>query len=690
VTTSRWTWALVAGSAWTLALASPWPDALGGWPWLRVLIALLLFSVPGFCLHALLDPRRELDATTRLPGGLTLSVAVTGLLGFTGSVLGLPTGFVTGGLFAVGWVGIVLLARRGGVVVKRPARPDSDALLDAAALGVALLVTGWLCIAPVLGSDDLTHVARVTAFQQRSHLGFGGIAFGGDNVIAPRYWLAFWPLCEAILSSLASVQPLELTTNHLGGLLGVAAGLAVFGLARTLGLTRRLAVVAVIAQSAGLLLMAARDQPGVLFFNRVTEDKFVAFFVLAPAVLQTIAAHFGRPSRGSLARVALAWSALVFSHATSLGMVALVAGGFCALELLFGTRREAALVLALIVPLTGAAAMVRFVPHVYLDRVYFDVQSAAEDQEVTAGRKRRIAVVRGTRFYGIGPAAVGATGRVLGATVLLVALACAPRRRDARYVAAALGTVTIGVVPYTGWILGALLTPFHLWRMVSLAPFGIGTAFLLALAGDALGARATALPGGVRRTGRVALGSGLALLLVLVAAGVGSGSRLTAFARPGRWQDALVLHARKRNFHYRLPYPELAELSRVLRDATAGGAVLIADRGLNDLVPSLTADARLLVFRSGAQSALHAGIPLADARRLWDEQSRVVGGETAPQEVAAFLARNRVELVLTTASAKSWLAAVPPDLVPRTRVASVAGLDLYRLGTGSGARPRTS
>lgn len=682
----RWMFALVAGGLWLLLFAwLPWQTALAGSALGRTLVALLLFCVPGFCLHALLDEERELDLALRLPAGLCLSVGVTGLLGFFGCVAGLPSGFVSGGLLVTGLLALVLLALRGGLAVPARAPRDTERLIDLAALGAALLLTAWLCVAPSLGSDDLTHVARVAAFQQRPQLGFGGIAFGGDNVIAPRYWLAFWPLVEAVLSTLADVQPLELTTNHLGGLLGFVGGLAVFNLARTLGLSRRLAVLAVLAQTTGLLLTALRDQPGLLFFNRVAEDKFFAFFVLAPIVLQIVVSYLERPARRTVARVVLAWLALLFSHPTSLGMVALVVGGFCALELLFGARREAALVLAVIVPLTGAAAVVRFVPHVYHQRVFFDVETASEEKEVTAGRKRRVAQIPGTRFYGIGPAAVGTTGRVLGVAVLGLALLRVRRQRTARYVAAALGVVAAAVFPYTGWILGSLLTPFHLWRILCLVPFGIGTAFVLALGRDALARRLASRPELRRRSGRLALAAcGVVLVALPVTIATRGGSRLTALSRPAGWQDTLVLSARKRKFDWKLPYDNLEQLARVLQDASDGRAVLIADRGLNDLVPSLSAGAALLVFRSAAQSTLHAGIPLADARRRWDAQSRLTANEATPEEAAAFLADNGVELVLT-GEQTPWLHAIPAAVLPRTLVARVGALELYRLGAS--ARP---
>jgi len=665
--------AVAAASLWVLLFAVlPWQGLLGAWPWWRAGFAMLLFGVPGFCLHALLDDERALDPLVRIPAALCLSVGLTGLLGFAGSVLWLPTAVVPIGLLSFGAVGIVALVLRGGLHAKHPMPRlrDGDRLIDGALLVFAVALAARLCLAPGLSSDDLTHVARIAAFQQREHLGFQGIAFGGENVIAPRYWLAFWPLVVALLSTISAIDPLELTTNYLGAVLGAVACLAVHNLARSLGATRRLAVTAALGQVGGLLLASARDQPGVLFFNRVTEDKFFAFFVLAPIVTQLVLTYLDRPTRAKLARVALAWLALTFSHPTSLGMVALVLGAFCMLELLLARRREALVVLAVVVPLTAVAALVRFVPHGYHQHVFFDVETAREEKEITAGRKRRLSQIRGTPFYGIGPGSAGATTRAIGGAVLLLALVRARRQRDARYVLAALTVVGSAVVPYTGWILGRLVTPFHLWRILSLVPYGIGTAFVLGYVRDLPVMQRWRTP----VAGRTAVvGGALLLSAMVIRMGERPATRLTALHLPHGWQHTLAVAP-----DLELPYGEVAELGRALRTAVGDGAIVLANRSLNDLIPSLAPNASLLTFRSPMQTTLHAGITPDEVRRRWRDHSRVVDGTASPAAAARVLAAERVTLVLARVD-ETWLDRIPEDVLPRTRIARVGAVEIYRL-----------
>ena len=666
--------ALAAAGLWVLLFTLlPSSALLDGAPWTRACCTLLLFAVPGFCLHALLDDERDLALLVRIPAGFGLSVGITSALGFAGSVLRLPARVVPLGLLLAGALGVALLVRRGGLRMPRPAilRGDRDRLLDGVLLLFAIALAARLCVAPGLNSDDLTHVARVAAFQQRPLLGFHGIAFGGDNVIAPRYWLAFWPLVTAILSTASAIEPLELTTSYLGALLGAVACLAVFNLARALDLSRRYAVIAVLAQLGGLLLVSTRDQPGVLFFNRIAEDKFFAFFVLAPICLQIVLAYLARPTRAKLWRVALAWLALTLSHATSLGMVTLVVVAFCTLELLLARRRQALLVLAVIVPLTGAAALVRFVPHPYQQRVFFDVDSARQENEITAGRKRRVSQIRGTPYYGVGTAAVGGTGRMIGAAVLVLALLRVHRRRDARYVVAALSVVAAAVIPYTGWILGRLVTPFHLWRILCLTPYGIGTAFVVGLVRDLSVLQSWRTP----RVSRNCVAGGAVVVLALTYyAGARAGGRVAALQLAPDWQRSLVVSA-----ELTLPQPEVAALGRLLRAEVGDGAVVLANRSLNDLVPSLATNAVLRSFRSPSQTTLHAGITLDEARQRWTEHDQLIDGTTSVKRAARLLEDAHVALVLTGTD-ETWLRRIPPNVLPRTLVGRVGAIELYRLG----------
>ncbi|MBY0278436.1 hypothetical protein K2Z84_24160, partial [Candidatus Binatia bacterium] len=393
--------AAIAVVFWTACWLLPWPALLGRDPFLCSTLGLVLFCLPGFCADLLLRRDARLTVARRAPVALVLSAALTGALGFIGSLLHLPTASVGLALWAAGAVGLARVVRRG--TPPSSGEPYDGQRIFAGVLLLAIaLATARLCLSPVMGADDMTYVARVTWFQQTPYLSFRGMIFGGDVQISPRDWLAFWPLCEAIVANLSGVHGLQLTTLYLGPLLAPLAVLAVYGLARALGMSRRAAVTSCALQVVALLLLVGRDQPGGPFFQRLVEDKFLALFVFGPALLQLVIGVLD--GDGARARVALAlgWLGIVLVHPTALGIVFLIVCAFCALELVATRRRTPLLVLAIVIPITAAASSVRFLPSETHHAAYFGIEEAARANAISGARKRRVDVVAGTRFYGIG------------------------------------------------------------------------------------------------------------------------------------------------------------------------------------------------------------------------------------------------------------------------------------------------
>lgn len=688
-----------SGSARTAALACalylaawllPWTVLLRGAGWLRALLAVGLLCLPGYSLAGLGasagDARDDAsdDFATRVLLGFSSSLAVIGLVGLAGSLLGIPIALATAIVAGAFALALGAAVRHGGARVLAPRLGAGGDAWSSVVLAATLVLGATLAFAPYVGGDDFTHVARVVAFGQNDHLGYSGLALGGRNVLPPRYWLSFWPLWQALVSHLGAVHPLQLTANDLGPLLAPLALLAVANLARALGASARLAALAATAQLALLLCALGRTQPGFLFFDRLTEDKFVAFFLLAPVAFAALARLLAaeRPRPGAYARLACAWLALAFSHPTSLGMAFLVGGVFCALEIV-GTRtwRPALPALAILLAVTAGAASVRLVPHPFFDKLEKGPEARFASVEEDDNPQARINLVAGTPFFGVGRGAAPLGAQAVGGVVLAVALASARRDRMARFVAAALGVVALAVVPYTGWLVGRILPPFHLWRILCLVPFGLGTALLARLVARRV-ARGTA------RTAALVLPA----LLVLATAGATWGLHavsLSALAPPQGWREQLVTVRFDKRKRMRVPYADLLAMQEQIAHLVPAGDVVLGDGRTNNLVTTLSSRVEVVCFRSVHQTMLHGEMSRPDARTRCAGQKDLLGGKLAPADAAAFLARFGVGWILA-GGGDAWLDAIPESLVPRTLATDAGSLKLYRLGTGSGARERTS
>lgn len=679
--------AAIVTALYAAAWIVPWPALLHGAGWLRALLATSLLCLPGYAIAGL---RPEDDAAggdgvaTRLLLGFSTSLAVVGIVGLGGSLLRVPTGVAT----VVIAVALALVLRAAvlragaGILVPRLA-PGSDPW-SAVVVAAALLLGASLAFAPYVGGDDFTHVARVVAFGQNERLGYSALALGGPNVLPPRYWLSFWPLWQALVARLAHVHPLALTANDLGPLLAPLALLAVADLARALGASARLAALAVAAQLALLLCAPARTQPGFLFFDRLGEDKFVAFFVLAPVAFAALARVVAapRPTAAAYARLACAWVALAFSHPTSLGMTFLVAGAFGTLELVCARAWRATLTaLAIVVAVTSGAASVRLVPHPFFDKLERGPEARFASVEQDENPQARINLVAGTPFFGVGRGAAPLGAQAIGGLVLAVALASARRDRLARFVAASLGVVGLAVVPYTGWLIGKVLPPFHLWRILCLVPFGLGAALLARRV-------ATRAPRHVARLAGVALPA----LLLVAAAGATWGLgvvRTGAAAPPQGWREQLVTVRFDKRKRMRVPYADLLAMQEHIARLVPAGDVVLGDGRTNNLVATLSSRVSVVCFRSVHQTMLHGEMSRADARARCAGQKDLLAGQLPPDAAAEFLSRFGVRWVLA-GGGDAWLDAIPATVVSRTPVAAAGSLTLYRLGTGSGARERAS
>jgi hypothetical protein len=683
----RGTRAAAAVAGWAIAFWLPWQPALGATPGLRSALGLALFCVPGFALAALLHRRRGLDLALHAPFALVYSVALTGALGFAGSVAELPTLLVRVGLWSAGAIALARLALAAPSPAR--ARPSlaSTTLLEGAALGAVMLIAARLCFSPVMGADDMTYVARITWFQQTPELSFRGIVFGGDQVISPRDWLAFWPLCEALIATLAGVHGLQLTTVYLGPLLAPLATLAVYGLARALGLSRRAAVTSTALQVLVLLLLYTRDQPGRHFFLRLTEDKFLALYVIAPVLLQLATSVLGGAHARALVALALGWLAIALVHPTALGIVFLVTGAYCALELLLARNARALVVLAIALPITAAAASVRFIPTTSLHPAYFGVEEALQANAMRGARERRVDVGDGG-FYGISTRSAPPVARAAGALVLALALWRARRDRLARYVAAGFGLAALAIVPYSGWLLGKLLTPFHLWRVLAAVPYGIGATFALRLLYRRLSTLDAAdgrIALGVRRAAALAPLLAIVLLSATVAYAAANPKtfRLTSLGIPDGWDRRLDARVKFDRSRPRLELADLFAIGDALDASIDERAVVLGEPEVNSLLPSLSAKAVLVAFRSPAQTSLHSGMPVEDARLEWREYQRLMLGKLAPDAAAAYLRKRNVRFVVTATDA-AWLAAVPEAALPRRELLRAGDLALIEIVRDSG------
>ncbi len=322
---------LFGGLGWILVWIIPWGElptvqagSLLGFAtdMFRLLVAVGVFVLPGVWLYMLVRPAgARLGPSGVLPVGFALSVFLISVIGLGGRVAGASFEVVTGVFAAVGLAELLVLARAGHdlSLAWNKVKDGTRGIVSNPPLLIALILSGLLTFqAPQFFIDDTTYLAYLTNWQQSQHLGFTNLIYGFSATESARFWLALYPMGQALIARLSGLAGLLLLGDYLELLLVPLAVVAAFWLARSFGLSRRAAGFAALIQISLYAWMVGDQWPvGMWFYQNMSEDKVSAVFLLAPVLFVFGMEYLRRPTRRGLALTTLAAFALALTHPVS-------------------------------------------------------------------------------------------------------------------------------------------------------------------------------------------------------------------------------------------------------------------------------------------------------------------------------------------------------------------------------------
>jgi hypothetical protein len=300
---------------------------------LKLGVALGVFLLPGALLYVLLRDEHDslADLGGILPIGFTFSVMMIAVIGLTGRIFGISFALVKALFAFVGLVELILLP------VFRPGfawrKADVERPFQSMFQNVSLVLALVLAISMAFNEqqfflDDMTYAAYVTNWQYSTHLGFNNIVHHADVLEHARFWLALYPMGQALLSDLSGVPGILLFSSYLELYLVPFAVITAYWFACTLGLSRRAAGFSVLAQVVLYTLMIYNYWPvGFWFLLCMIEDKVTAVFLLAPVFFVFILKFLQAPVRSNLVLVLLCGTALMLTHPVILFYSCLIAAG---------------------------------------------------------------------------------------------------------------------------------------------------------------------------------------------------------------------------------------------------------------------------------------------------------------------------------------------------------------------------
>jgi hypothetical protein len=620
---------------WCLLWLFSWQINVDGYRWLRILVAVLGFSMPGMGLRILLQKDSDINWLRVVPESFIISISITGFLGVLARLWVQSFSFIYWGLFLFGFICMVASFYHFQKLSPKVTPPTLPSIWQC--IGILLVVIIGVfsmrtAIPSLILEDDFTYNAQLNYFQNADQYTFD---FDGalSRMSIARFWIAFWPLVEAVLSQLSGLHGVLVTGIYIAPILVGLSIFAVYNLARGLGLGQLESLLAITAQLVALLRLTTNGEAGFMYFDRFPEDKVVAAFVLAPVVLLTFVELLQEVTRKKTLLLALLAGGLLWTHPVMLGMTALIAGIYGMLTLLERGKLAS----------LGVGVSVFFILMLTpLSFRFFSTQDVYEytmEDAMVQGRENMLksgylTVLENERYYGISSSITQGFPYEILALAALLGMFIIKRDRAGRFVFAAFLTLGLAMIPYTGWVIGLATSPFQLWRVTWIMPFGIATAFLIQfiLKGIRFIPKIRDYPEPINKASFL-LAQVLLVGLFVYILPWAHGNLKFGTQKPGfvRW------------------YEEYIEVGEVIDKFEPSGQVLVGgpDRRTNDIIPSLTYNVELISFRNerGGGNAI-----------LWET---LIGDSTPTPERLDLLRETNVTYILLRDSA-TWLEELSP------------------------------
>ena len=449
--------------------------------WMRVAFAGVLFVLPGGFIFSLIPVRDSWNIIDFAGYGFAISLVLMGILGLLARTL-----HWTFDLIEIFWYGLIILGliafslkmkNRSARLAKFSA--SSKALLAIILVQVLLFAYSGVF---VINLDQHTYNAEVTNFLREEPLDWLEIYYDTGNLISDRFYLSYWTLAQSLMVDISGVHILQ-AQLMINGLMVLLTTVAIYIFARNLGHDPKMALIIVLLSLLCYSVLTQNGrQAGAQFFRRPIQDKLVAGFVLAPITIST--AYICAVSRRRFAYIgfALSFLSMMFAHVMMAGFVLVAIGIWCLVRLVLDKQgRLNAIVIGLI-------AAVIFSPAVLL-RLNTDTSIYNYGDETVSARQK-VLVDEESGFYIIHPNVAGTLTYTLlllvSAAIVLRARMRKPFNNESMLMLALALTAGIGLIPYTAWIYGRLVSIPHIIRVLWLLPYGYMLSFVLQTGWDIL------------------------------------------------------------------------------------------------------------------------------------------------------------------------------------------------------------
>jgi len=476
---------------WMLFWIVPWANWLDDLPWVRLGLSLLFFAIPGIVISMLLAGA-NFGLLRHFISGLALSVLIISILGILGRLLNLPFPFIKTAFALLGLVILVLLLRKPE---RQFYKPKSS--LSATSLFILLVLIVFGIVINLLSrttGDDQTYLAYLTSWQHATPLNLQEVFYGSGYMDSIRFWLAVFPMSLALLAEMSNLSGLLLIGFYLEPFLIVIAILVAYDLYEYVLRSELLAIASVVLQFTFLFLLRGYQQPGLTFFNRLSEDKVFGAFILFPVFFLAACFLLEKFNKQSMAFFLLTGMSLALTHPVILAYGDFIISVYTVIVM--GLKKEykqAGIMLLLLIVIILPVGLLRFIHVSSASTIPYDLDSALA---IGAGIETRIKYLAGTPFYGFNLDRIriqfqvdipkGWLESIMSYSYIWIvgigflwSIVNIKKYIFSPFIAASASLVLLSAIPYTGWLIGYFVSARMLWRIPWLVPIGLIAVVLL-------------------------------------------------------------------------------------------------------------------------------------------------------------------------------------------------------------------
>ena len=581
---------------------APWQLFIAS-EWLQMLFGVFLFILPGILVQQWFYRQQAWSLSRALSLGFVLSITMTALLGFISTLLGLSILAVQAGLFLIGFVAFVALLWDGQWTLP-PTQTEHPRLVAGlmliaifAMLFISRMPFAHFAYNPAFTGDYHTQTAYTTYFAEADTYAYQEIILGTDSPTPPRLWFFYWSLSHAMIGKLSATHA-SISVLLLGSFTAIIAFTSSYALARRLGMKRALAWLVILIQIASIALTLQLFEVGQVFVQWTAIDKGILTFIFAPVVWSLLLGWLNNPTRGNGILFGLAVIGMPFTHPVMTAITALVCGFMLLFDVVISRRLKTPLIALIIL---GIAVALPFANLLLATQANSSFAEAVNQPDFTTVQDFHLDLLEFDEAgrYRTATHLVDGLPFILAGVCLVTLWIRTSLSVPARFTLATFIPVGIALFPLTAPLLGRVITPFQLWRVPWIVPFGIVIVLGYQLLDKQLSTR-------LRPTiiGLLAI----ACLYVMVTGFQHQHWAISdmEFSREGKSDRPI------RQQHV------LANLGRYLSDNAQGEVLIIGDPILASWIPTLASQSNGLIFRSTEVMVSQGGIPLTEAEARYE------------------------------------------------------------------------